>query len=256
MAKQLINLGTTAGDGTGDQLRVGGQKINDNFDELYENKDTLDKISEDSSGIPLWNDNPWPGSSSPTDHTQNTDQYLDFGGTNQSSAEQVKAAVGNSHAPGSDNQDLSGLVVKETGKSLVADTEIAKIHSQNTDTKLDEGGTNEVTAAAIKSAVNASHAPGSDNQDLSGLAPLTSPNFTDKISIASKQLLTIRQAAIYALKSNYATGELDTEAKIISVINTGFAKINATLSMLAVHGLMEEPRGIGSMQIGSTFKVF
>src|SRR5262245_949561 len=35
MAQQLINIGTSANDGTGDPLRTGGDKINDNFTELY-----------------------------------------------------------------------------------------------------------------------------------------------------------------------------------------------------------------------------
>ena len=35
MAKQTINLGSTANDGTGDPLRTAFDKINDNFDELY-----------------------------------------------------------------------------------------------------------------------------------------------------------------------------------------------------------------------------
>jgi len=35
MAQQLINLGTTANDGTGDPIRVAGTKINSNFTELY-----------------------------------------------------------------------------------------------------------------------------------------------------------------------------------------------------------------------------
>ena len=35
MAKQAIGLGSTANDGTGDSLRVGGDKINDNFNEIY-----------------------------------------------------------------------------------------------------------------------------------------------------------------------------------------------------------------------------
>ena len=35
MAKQTINLGSAANDGTGDKLRVAFDKINDNFDELY-----------------------------------------------------------------------------------------------------------------------------------------------------------------------------------------------------------------------------
>ena len=35
MAKQSLNLGTVANDGTGDTLRSGGDKINDNFNEIY-----------------------------------------------------------------------------------------------------------------------------------------------------------------------------------------------------------------------------
>ena len=35
MGKQTIYLGATANDGTGNDLRVGGVKINQNFDELY-----------------------------------------------------------------------------------------------------------------------------------------------------------------------------------------------------------------------------
>ena len=35
MAKLTINLGTNPNDGTGDNLRGGGVKINANFDEIY-----------------------------------------------------------------------------------------------------------------------------------------------------------------------------------------------------------------------------
>lgn len=35
MAKQIIGIGTTANDGTGDALRVAMDKVNDNFNELY-----------------------------------------------------------------------------------------------------------------------------------------------------------------------------------------------------------------------------
>ena len=35
MAKQVINIGTTANDGTGDALRSAFDKVNDNFTELY-----------------------------------------------------------------------------------------------------------------------------------------------------------------------------------------------------------------------------
>jgi len=35
MAYQALGLGTTANDGTGDSLRTGGDKVNDNFVEVY-----------------------------------------------------------------------------------------------------------------------------------------------------------------------------------------------------------------------------
>jgi len=35
MAKQTVNIGSSANDGTGDQLRTAFDKINDNFDEVY-----------------------------------------------------------------------------------------------------------------------------------------------------------------------------------------------------------------------------
>ncbi len=38
MAKQVINIGTNPNDGTGDTIRDGGVKINDNFTELYDFK--------------------------------------------------------------------------------------------------------------------------------------------------------------------------------------------------------------------------
>ena len=59
MAKQNINIGSTANDGTGDDLRTAGDKINDNFTELYNfdsvgivNKAKLQQIltSSDSYG--------------------------------------------------------------------------------------------------------------------------------------------------------------------------------------------------------------
>jgi hypothetical protein len=51
MAQQTINVGTTANDGTGDSLRNGFIKTNDNFTELYSNKeDTSNKSTNTSLG--------------------------------------------------------------------------------------------------------------------------------------------------------------------------------------------------------------
>ena len=35
MAKQTVGIGSSANDGSGDTLRAGADKINDNFNEIY-----------------------------------------------------------------------------------------------------------------------------------------------------------------------------------------------------------------------------
>ena len=49
MAKQTINLGTSANDGTGDPLRTAFDKINDNFDELFGTTAEANDLLEDST---------------------------------------------------------------------------------------------------------------------------------------------------------------------------------------------------------------
>ena len=57
MAKNVINRGSTANDGTGDNLRAGANKINLNFDEIYTaigdgtNINGTIKIADDSSTV-------------------------------------------------------------------------------------------------------------------------------------------------------------------------------------------------------------
>jgi len=49
MAKQSINIGSSANDGTGDPLRTAFDKINDNFDELYGSTAEANDLIEDST---------------------------------------------------------------------------------------------------------------------------------------------------------------------------------------------------------------
>ena len=50
MARQTINIGTAANDGTGDPLRTAFDKINDNFVELYgSDDDATNFVLEDTS---------------------------------------------------------------------------------------------------------------------------------------------------------------------------------------------------------------
>lgn len=65
MAQQTINIGTSANDGTGDSLRDGGDKINDNFTELYTDlaaaeSDIADKLDSVVGGTNITIDNTDP----------------------------------------------------------------------------------------------------------------------------------------------------------------------------------------------------
>lgn len=53
MSYQALNLGTVANDGTGDPLRTGGQKINENFEELYLHIDSPTTVSTAGATITL-----------------------------------------------------------------------------------------------------------------------------------------------------------------------------------------------------------
>lgn len=45
MGRQIIGIGTSANDNTGDDLRTAGDKINDNFIELY-NQDSVGIVNK------------------------------------------------------------------------------------------------------------------------------------------------------------------------------------------------------------------
>lgn len=51
MTKQVINVGSAVNDGTGDSLRSGAQKINDNFTELYDNLGVFPTASATVAGV-------------------------------------------------------------------------------------------------------------------------------------------------------------------------------------------------------------
>lgn len=57
MAKQTIGLGSSANDGTGDDLRTAGGKINSNFTELYDalagKQNASPKLSAIASATPI-----------------------------------------------------------------------------------------------------------------------------------------------------------------------------------------------------------
>ena len=68
------------------------------------------------------------------------------------------------------------------------DDAVSKRHTQNTDTKLDEGGANEVSAAQVKGAVDNSHVQGTDQTlDAGGPNEVTAADAADAVTKAHDQ---------------------------------------------------------------------
>ncbi len=87
-------------------------------------------------------------------HVQNTDQYVDYGGPNQSSAAQVKDTVTKKHTAGTDQYlDYGGS--NEVAVGLVKDA-AAKRHTAGIDQYLDYGGPNQVAASSLKNVLGGS----------------------------------------------------------------------------------------------------
>ncbi|MEI6898886.1 MAG: hypothetical protein WCL00_03330, partial [Bacteroidota bacterium] len=76
------------------------------------------------------------------------------------------------HAAHSDDQDISGKVDRETGKSLVADSLISQIHAAHSDDQDISGKVDKETGKSLvaDSLISQIHAAHSDDQDLSGYA--------------------------------------------------------------------------------------
>jgi len=62
-------------------------------------------------------------------------------------------------------------------------------------------------------------------------------NLTGVLKVDGVQVLKEQQAHIADAKTDYTTGDLDTEAEIITALNATNTKINAILLMLETHGL-------------------
>ena len=136
--------------------RLIAEEIDDNFLALEDQvEDKADKVSGHTT------DN-FAGLDATGNLQDSGSKAADFDTAGSASAVQsnLDTHTGNT----TDAHGIDDKVDKITGSSLVADTEIAKIHTQNTDTKLDEGGENEVSAAEARTAVDVSHTQDTDTK--------------------------------------------------------------------------------------------
>jgi hypothetical protein len=105
-----------------------------------ETKALSDKVDKET-GYSLMPDSHLTSHPAPTDRDTRNDPA--------GAASTVQGSLNTHTGNTTDAHGIDEKVDKVPGSSLVADTEIAKIHTQNTDTSLDLGGTNPVTAAEL-----------------------------------------------------------------------------------------------------------
>lgn len=108
MALQTLNIGTAANDGTGDNLRVGGDKINDNFSEIYTafgNGSSLSSLAVTALNSPTANELVTVGS---TTTELDAETNLTFDGS-------TLAVTGNITATTITLSNDSGLIVPDDG---------------------------------------------------------------------------------------------------------------------------------------------
>jgi len=174
------------------------------------------------------------------DHTQGTDQGLDTGGANAVTAAEVKGAVTNSHAPGSDNQvipdQLSDLSDDSTHR-LVTDTEkstwnaksnLALGETETTAYRGDRGKTaydhSQVAHApsTAEANVNADWTAGSGDAQI-----LNKPTIPDELADLSDdsthRLVTDTEKSTWNGKTDLATVKADTD--IASAISLKHAAV-------------------------------
>jgi hypothetical protein len=129
--------------------------------------------------------------------------------------------------------------------------EISEVHTQGTDQGLDTGGPNAVTVAAVKGAITNSHAPGSDNQSLSGLAtkvpvdPVPTGKVavfdeTGNIAVATPGLHVADGTAVSGTATTSGYGFVSAEEMNTFLGNVNGIKdaVNSVIARLEGHGLI------------------
>ena len=102
----------------------------------------------------------------PNDHVQNTDTFLDFGGTHQVTAQEIRNLVDNpsTGGGGSGHNRNQDQFLDEGGTYEISAQQAKEAydarHDQNSDTKLAEGTADEVTAAELRALADAPPAAG------------------------------------------------------------------------------------------------
>lgn len=146
----------------------------------------------------------------------------------------------NDHAFGSDNQDLSNLVVKVTGSDLLAITEAAKIHSNS----LDHSGTFQDTEIAGKN-------PKRLFANL--LAPVASSGTTEKVLL--NLLIPAARAVVGSTFRTWIVGNSSSTGTLIFKVRCGPAgTITDTITWTAVTSVAQAANATAGFEVIATIR--
>jgi hypothetical protein len=145
MAKQTINIGTTANDGTGDPLRTAFDKINDNFNELYGATAEANDLIEDSS--PQLGGNLDLNGQKIITARSNEDIVLDPAGTGTIELQANSNVTGTFSVSGATT--LTGAATLSTSLTLASGATVTAILDE------DAMGSNSATALATQQSIKA-----------------------------------------------------------------------------------------------------
>ena len=134
MAQQILNIGATANDGTGDALRVAMDKVNDNFDEIYASPLFVEDITISGNEIRA--------------NRSNDDLVLSPSGTGSISMPAIRINDNNIEATRS-NDDInlvpSGTGTVSIGDIRIVDNTIRTTSGSSQDLQITNLGTGQVT---------------------------------------------------------------------------------------------------------------
>jgi hypothetical protein len=234
MAYQSIALGTTAGDGTGDSIRIGGDKVNDNFVEIYTLLGTgtalTSGISATSSVVTLAGPT-ITGVASFADGSNSAPSITNTGDTNTGiyfgAADTVNVTTGGTKRVDIDSSglDVTGNVtatgtVEPAGDTAAGDNAALGYTAAEGLILTGQGSTNDVTikndadADVIEIPTGTTNVTFAGNIAIANAGNIGSAGDADAIAIASDGVVTFSQIPVLPANSidsdYYVDGSIDT----------------------------------------------
>jgi len=271
MAYQALGLGTTIGDGTGDSIRDGGDKINDNFVEIYTLLGTgtaltsgisatatvVTLTSPVISGVLALADGSVSAPSFTNNGDTNTGIYFSAadtvsvttGGTKRVDIDSsgldvtgaITATAGVSGTTGIFSSDVTGLTLNATGDTAASDNAAIGYTSVEGLILTGQGSTNDVTikndadADVIEIPTGTVNVTFAGNIAIANAGNIGSAGDADAIAIASNGVVTFSQIPVLPANSILIANLVDDSITEAKMANDAISSVELkTLSTLLI----------------------